>query len=282
MNDITIIQISDIHLSPAGDQPSFNQQLDPYVKLNMVFDDIKKIAVKPEFIVLTGDLIHEGVASDYVHLKEILAEKEQQLGIPIQVILGNHDRTEAFYEGFLREKPQDKYYYKKTFSGVDSYFLDTTFGNIEQGYLDEKQLKWLKESLLQSQERPALIFMHHPIAGASLHYMRFSVLQNGYDLLEVCSNGNVKGIFAGHIHFATTYTTDNILNGVAESTAYHIDCRNHKIHYVSDAVGYNIITLSAACEVGIENQLLLWSPKIVKEIPIGQTDFIDMTKLKKN
>ncbi|AUJ30550.1 metallophosphoesterase family protein [Liquorilactobacillus hordei] len=281
MNDITIVQISDIHLSPAGKQPSFNQKLDPYVKLNMVFDDIRKIAVKPEFIVLTGDLIHEGTANDYVRLQEILKEKEQQLGIPIQVILGNHDRTEAFYEGFLQEEPQDKYYYKKTFSGVDNYFLDTTFGNIEQGYIDEKQLTWLKENLVQNQDKPALIFMHHPIAGASLRYMRFSVLQNGDDLIEVCKNGNVKGIFAGHIHFATTYTTENIVNGVAESTAYHIDCRNHKIHYVSDAVGYNIITLSAAYEVGIENQMLLWNSEVVKEISIGQTDFVNLKELKK-
>ncbi|WP_311408111.1 metallophosphoesterase family protein [Liquorilactobacillus uvarum] len=280
MKDTTIIQISDIHLTPAGEKPSFNQQLDPYDKLHLVFADVKKFKKKPEFIALTGDLIHEGKKDDYVRLRKFLREKEQELGAPIFVLLGNHDRTKAFYEGFMEQKPKSKYYYKVSINGKDNYFLDTTFGDIEQGYLDKEQLDWLSENLKKEPERPALIFMHHPIAGASLKHMRFSVLQNGSKLLQICKKGNVKGFFSGHIHFPTTYLTEGILNGVADSTAYHIDCQEKHQHYVRDASGYNVITLSDKNEIGIENRYLYWGQKIIKKIDIEQTDFIDLKSLR--
>lgn len=274
MKTQTIIHISDTHLTPDGNVPSFNQELDPYKKLQLVFDDIKKMENMPNYVVITGDLIHEGIATDYAHLKKIIAKEQKNLQIPIFVILGNHDRTKEFYLGYIRETPQEKFYYKKSISGIDNYFLDTTFDNLEQGYLDKKQLEWLRNSLQKSPETPALIFMHHPLVGPPLEHMKFSILQNSLDLLQTCKNGNVKGIFSGHIHFATTYLTDNILNSVSDSTAYHIDCRKHHQHYVSDVVGYNIVTFSENMELGVENRYLYCGQKTVKTIPITDTDFI--------
>ncbi|WP_312695073.1 metallophosphoesterase, partial [Leuconostoc pseudomesenteroides] len=111
MIEQTIIHISDTHLTPSGSQPSFNQEIDPYHKLQLVFDDVKKMDTKPNYAVITGDLIHEGQASDYANFKKIISRQEEELQIPIFVILGNHDRTEAFYNGYLSEPVKEKYYY---------------------------------------------------------------------------------------------------------------------------------------------------------------------------
>ncbi|GMA69646.1 3',5'-cyclic-nucleotide phosphodiesterase [Leuconostoc litchii] len=275
MTKQTIIHISDTHLTPLGREPSFNQELNPYKKLQRVFEDVQKMDNKPNYVVITGDLIHEGQASDYAHLKEMLAQQENELLIPIYVVLGNHDRTKAFYSGYLSEPAKQKYYYKKHINETDNYFLDTTFENLEQGYLDQNQLTWLSNNLSQNPNTPALIFMHHPISGASLTNMRFSILQNGSELLNLCKNFNVKGIFSGHIHFSTTYLTDSILNSVSDSTAYHIDCRKHHQHYVSDVISYNIITLSDDAELGIENRYLYCGQKIVKKLTVEKIDFIN-------
>ena len=62
--------------------------------------------------------------------------------------------------------------------------------------------------------------------------------------------------FSSHIHFSTTYLTDTILNCVSDSTAYHIDCRKHHQHFVSDVIGYNIISMSTEAEIGVENRYL--------------------------
>lgn len=275
MIEQTIIHISDTHLTPSGSQPSFNQEIDPYHKLQLVFDDVKKMDTKPNYAVITGDLIHEGQASDYANFKKIISRQEEELQIPIFVILGNHDRTEAFYNGYLSEPVKEKYYYKQQINGVDNYFLDTTFENLEQGYLDQQQLAWLSTSLQTSPETPALIFMHHPAFGSSLENMKFSILQNGLELQKACQKGNVKGIFSGHIHFSTTYLTGTILNCVSDSTAYHIDCRKHYQHFVSDVIGYNIISMSTETEIGVENRYLYCGQNTVKKIQVKSTDFID-------
>jgi 3',5'-cyclic-nucleotide phosphodiesterase len=275
MTDTTIIHISDTHFTPAGQPDAFNQQVNPFYKFDLVFSDIAKMATKPDFIVITGDLVHEGQAGDYVRLKALIDEESDQLKVPIFVVLGNHDRTAAFYDGFLDRPPDSKYYYKLTLGGLDNYFLDTTFEDLEPGYLDAKQLDWLWTQLEAHPRQPALIFMHHPLAAAALSQMRFSVLQNSTDLLNVCKAGNVKGIFAGHIHFPATYTTAGILNAVADSSAYHIDCRDPHHHYVNDAVGYNIIRVTDDQGIEVESRRLYWGQEIIKELLIDQTDFVD-------
>ena len=43
-----------------------------------------------DFVVVTGDLVHEGVAQDYTYLNEILRNKIPQ-NVQLFYVLGNHD-----------------------------------------------------------------------------------------------------------------------------------------------------------------------------------------------
>ncbi|GLB47568.1 hypothetical protein WR164_15470 [Philodulcilactobacillus myokoensis] len=155
-----IIQITDTHLKNSTGAKQMKQRFSPNEKLDLVFRDIKRHHLKADFIAITDDLIHEGNIADYCAFKKMISCKQDRLKMPIYVTLGNHDRTKAFYRGYLKQKSKDKYYYQITSSDYDYYFLDTNFNNIEQGYLDYKQLNWLGERLSQS-DHPAIIFMHH-------------------------------------------------------------------------------------------------------------------------
>ncbi|WP_281165460.1 metallophosphoesterase family protein [Liquorilactobacillus sicerae] len=269
-----IVQISDLHLAPKNGIFPFNQQIDPFKKLEMVFADLERLPQKPEMIVLTGDLIHEGMAEDYERLHEFLYKKEEDLGTDINVLLGNHDRAGAFYLGYCGLAPKSQFYYRQRTKDFDYYFLDSNFQNIEQGYLPAAELKWLELKLQEDKERPSLIFLHHPVAGASLAKMRFSVLQNDQVLLQLATSANVRGIFSGHIHFATTEMIYGILCATAESTAYHIDCTALHDHLVADACGYNLISFDENL-IGVENRMLLAPQKTVMHIPVGETDYVD-------
>lgn len=269
-----IVQISDLHLTPKGAKHSFNQQIDPFKKLEMVFADLERLPQKPELIVLTGDLIHEGIAADYERLHEFLYQKEADLGTDINVLLGNHDRAGAFYLGYCGLAPKSQFYYRQQTKDFDYYFLDSNFQNLEQGYLPATELKWLKLKLQENPQRPSLIFLHHPIAGVSLAKMRFSVLQNDQVLLQLAASANVRGIFSGHIHFATSEMIEGILCATAESTAYHIDCTALHDHLVADACGYNLISFDEKL-IGVENRILLAPQKTVMHIPVGKTDYLD-------
>jgi 3',5'-cyclic-nucleotide phosphodiesterase len=268
-----IVQITDTHLTPAGAQPANHQQLDPAEKLQAVFDDIYTTNVNPDLVVITGDLIHEGHAEDYQHLRHILGQEQERLMAPIKVILGNHDRTRAFYDGYLKQPYRSRYYYKIVSAEWDFYFLDTKCGDLEQGYIDHAQLDWLQAHLTHS-AKPALIFMHHPLLGAPLINMAYSILQNGDDLMRVIHGSNVQAIFSGHVHFANTYEIGDILNIVADSTAYHINCANPHEHFVVDATAYNVIHLGDQ-GIGVEQRPLRLGTKTINTFKIPNTGFLD-------
>jgi 3',5'-cyclic-nucleotide phosphodiesterase len=269
-----IVQISDTHLTALGAKPMHHQQIRPEEKLRMVFDDIAQTRVQPDLIVLSGDLIHEGGVDDYAHLRQLLAAEKQLLGLPIRVILGNHDRTAAFYRGFLdifaQKRPYDQHV---TLNDWDIYLLDTKCGDIEPGYLTEAQLAWLQAELAHA-THPGIIFMHHPLAGPALQHMRYSVLQNGEDLLRVIDHSSICAIFSGHTHFASSSVINGMLNVVADSTAYHIDCSNHHVHRIYDGTAYNVITLNGT-SISVEQRPLYLGKEVINTIQVPNTDFVD-------
>ncbi|GAD16284.1 metallophosphoesterase [Lentilactobacillus otakiensis DSM 19908 = JCM 15040] len=244
-----------------------------------VFDDVAASNVVPDMIVISGDLIHGGKASDYRHFESLVEQQQERFGVSIQVVLGNHDRTQAFYEGYLEEKPQPRYYYTISDGGWDFYFLDTKCGDLEPGYLDTQQLNWLDHNLNQS-SKPAVIFMHHPMLGAPLENMKYSILQNSDALHQVLDGKNVKAIFSGHVHFPNLFLQNGILNVTADSTAYHINCANPKQHLISEGTSYNIINLSEE-SISVEQRPLLLGNTIIKTFNIPRTDFVDPSIINK-
>lgn len=274
MTKLRIIQISDTHLTPEGSVAANNQRIDPYLKLEKILADVYHMPEKPDFIVLSGDLIHEGQAQDYSRLKEFIDHASEQLGIKVYPILGNHDRTRAFFKGYLNSESKDQYYYDVSTDEYNIYFLDTTFNNIEQGLVGEKQLSWLESKLIAEPNKKSIIFMHHPLDGAPVRHMRYSILQDGEELLNIIKNYNVQGVFSGHIHFATSYIRDGILMATADSSAYHINCDDHHNHLVSDTINYSIVSVDDD-GVGVETRNLLSDERIINQIPVGDTEFID-------
>ncbi|MFH5810658.1 metallophosphoesterase family protein [Companilactobacillus sp. FL22-1] len=273
MSKLKIIQITDTHLTPQGAVDANNQKVSPYQKLDNIVQSIAKMPNKPDLIVITGDLIHEGNEQDYQRLAKIIQEYQDFLEVPFQVIMGNHDRSKAFFSGYLKSEPQGKYYYSITAGKTDLYFLDSKFHDYEQGYIGQQQLSWLEDNLMNS-KHDAVIFLHHPIDGPAIHQMRYSILQDGEDLMRVVKDTSVKAIFSGHIHFETSFERDNILLHSADSSAYHINCDNDKIHYVYDATYYDVITIDDG-NVGVETKCIYQSNEVISHVDVEDTEFVD-------
>jgi 3',5'-cyclic-nucleotide phosphodiesterase len=274
MSEFKIAQITDLHLTPEGAQPAQNQKIDPYLKLNTIFRDIRMMTDKPDMIAITGDLIHGGHESDYEKLSKVLSHHMDKLNIPINVILGNHDNTGDFFSGFLKQHQRDKYYYSLPTKATDFYFLDSTFHNFEEGYLGEDQLIWLRDNLVDTPEKEAIIFLHHPIDGPGLHHMRYSILQESSELMDIIKDSNVKAVFGGHVHFETSFIRSGILFHSADSSAYHINCDNEHKHLIYDATNYDIITIDNG-EIGVESRSLFSGQDIIEHIDIEDTGFVN-------
>ena len=61
-----------------------------------------------DFIVISGDLVHEGEEVDYHQFKKILDESRIQ--VPVLLALGNHDNKEAFCNVFEQKLTHGRYY----------------------------------------------------------------------------------------------------------------------------------------------------------------------------
>lgn len=274
MRKFKVIQITDTHLTPEGHEPANHQRIDPFLKLNSIFMDVSKMSEKPDMIVITGDLIHEGVADDYAKLARLISRQMDKLQIPINVILGNHDRTSAFYQGYLEQPERDKYYYLVSSKNYNFYFLDSKFYDYEQGYLGQEQLTWLRDNLEDEPKKKSVIFLHHPVAGPSIQHMQYSILQEGQELMDVIKHSSVMAVFSGHIHFSTSFTKSKILFHTTDSSAYHINCDDHHKHLIYDATNYDIITIEDD-NIGVETRCLLAGQDVINHVDVGDTGFVD-------
>lgn len=274
MSKYKIVQISDPHLTADGDQPAHHQKIDPFLKLNTIFMDISNMIQKPDLIVITGDIVHEGKTEDYQKIVKLLQRQMDSLDVPIEVIMGNHDRINSFFDGFLKEPRRKKYYFSIEKPDLTMFFLDTAHNGLEAGYLGTDQLTWLSDNLQDCRAKTSIIFMHHPMDGPGLHHMRYSILQESSEFLEVIKNTSVKGVFAGHIHFETNFSKDNILFHTADSAAYHINSSNSHKHLIYDGTSYDIITVEDS-EIGIESRFLYVGQDVISSIDVPDTGFVD-------
>lgn len=172
-----------------------------------------------DFTIFTGDLI------DKPFEKELRAflEHVQKLNTPWYFAFGNHDRcvggylTTLVYLDMIRNANKDftfknSYYSfepKKNYKVIvlDDIITDQITSN---GYIDETQLKWLKNELDKSKKDTVLIFMHVPIIEpfASPNHK----LKNASQVMNLIeSYKNPIGVFQGHYHATKITQHNNVL-----------------------------------------------------------------------
>ena len=190
------VHVSDVHLVPGGQTL---HGLDPVMRFRECVADINTHAEHLEFCVITGDLCDRGDEDSYRVLRELLGE----LRVPYHLMVGNHDRREAFLGVFPDARTDGAGFVQDelvTDSGV-FLFLDSVDEGEHAGLYCERRSAWLTERLARAGDGPVYVFMHHPpfeIGFASLDRMK---LRDGARFLELLeSAGNVRHLFFGHVH----------------------------------------------------------------------------------
>lgn len=232
-DNIKFIHISDTHIlrKYAGsllEGMADNIKNDPVQRL---VDLLKYVSCKYEdldFIMITGDLVHEGTAQDYAYFREILTKNLDPL--PVLTVLGNHDRTAAFYEGYLGKKNIEKpYYYTEYVKGYRIIALDSSADKSGTGEVDPIQIAWLKNELIKPSENGSIVMLHHPLAGGNLDGIM--ALKNTEDLAEILEQGDVRAVFSGHTHQNSVVSHSGLNSYTAGSTAFGVAVDNANIHF---------------------------------------------------
>jgi Icc protein len=239
---IFFIQLTDIHISAPGKKPLFGLEMSD--KLRAACAEIRTLEAKPSFVVISGDLTHDGNLEDYRFLKKLLDEEEELLGIPIHVALGNHDFREPFREGYLEEEPSNEsYYYSFMADGLRIVMLNTQVPGTHGGRLDDVQLAWLKQVLAEPAPSGTIIVHHHPVVKTPTVIMDDHLLENPQDLANVIEGTDVIGLLSGHIHYHNVGMFNGILCAAADGLAFGLDPSASTNMRFIDRSGYNLITV---------------------------------------
>lgn len=238
-----IAQITDPHLRTDGRDPCH----DPAKAMRRAFAKIEAMDVRPNAIVLTGDIIDRS-ATGYAPAVSLLREAPARL-LPLS---GNHDRPQAFREAFAGWVPfaQDHLSFVEPVGDALLIGLDSNLpGGV--GGLDGARLDWLSGELASAQA-PVILALHHPPFPTYTPHLDATGFV-GADALASCLKGSrVCRIIAGHSHRGML----TVWAGVPASTANAIGhglslslSGNHPHEPVDTPPGYELHLLRSGSVV---------------------------------
>ena len=178
-----IVQLSDIHVGSQFREEVFQKVID---EINLL---------KPEAVVITGDLTNEGLVEQYEKCKKMISQINVE---KIIAISGNHDYRNT---GYLLFK---KYFPFKTENDLGNdvvlITLNSTRPDRDDGEVGHKQTLWLERTLKKYENKFKIVAMHHHLIGIpDTGSDRLTVIDAG-DVLRAVLDSNVNLVLCGHKH----------------------------------------------------------------------------------
>lgn len=178
-----IVQISDLHI---GSQ--FLQE-----KFDVLVKEINEL--KPDVIVITGDLTNEGLVKEYEKCRKLLSQFNAK---KIIAVSGNHDYRNTGYLLFKRYFP---------FEAVNELGDDTVLVTVgtarpdrNEGEVGYRQNLWLERTMKKYKDKVKIVAMHHHlIAIPDTGSDQLTVVDAG-DVLRTVLETGVDVVLCGHKH----------------------------------------------------------------------------------
>ncbi|PWA10341.1 hypothetical protein DCC39_11540 [Pueribacillus theae] len=243
MTELKFLHVTDTHIL-QNKQDGLYQVLDrpnenPVDQFKKVLNYANAMSDSLDFILISGDLVHEGGVEDYRFFKKLI---EETTTLPVYVALGNHDVTEAYWEGYENIlNCQDNLFYEKTIRGYRMVVLDSSHDKSGIGMVDARQLSWLEEILQSPAEKGTFIVVHHPPEVGEFSGIHH--LKNSDELMAKIKNTDVMAVLSGHTHQNKISLFKNICISVAEGTAFGVELTDEHMH-ITNKVGFNLCTLN--------------------------------------
>jgi 3',5'-cyclic AMP phosphodiesterase CpdA len=220
-----IAQISDLHIKPVGLRAY--QRVDTAAALARCIRELNRFLPRPDFVVISGDLVDAPSKEAYDHLLALLSPLE----IPFAAVPGNHDDRDlmraALPDGYAR--PSGALHSLRTIGDVDVVLIDSIVPGRDYGMLEADSLAWLDDALAAAPTRPALLFMHHPPFRTGIEHMDVQNLRNAGDLADTLRrHRRARLVAAGHVHRAA-------LTSFAGTAATICPAPNHAVALDLDA-----------------------------------------------
>ncbi|SIT17919.1 phosphodiesterase [Paracoccus saliphilus] len=192
-----LVWLTDLHLVEQGrDWP---HGIDPLARLRYCLDEIRALHSDAERLVISGDLIQIGNPGAY----GILRSELDRMPMPYHLLTGNHDNRAALLASFPELSSAEGF-----IQGVEDLgdmrllYLDTLAADGKHhGELCPIRMRWVREQIRSADERPLLIFLHHPpcdIGVPALDRLRLFNSEELGDLIR--ARNGATHLFCGHVH----------------------------------------------------------------------------------
>ena len=216
-----VAQISDLHVVRPGRQLA--GVIDTAGFARAAVEHLNHLDPQPDAILATGDLIDGGSATEYLHLKELVAP----LRAPLWLMPGNHDDRSALRAAFPErvELAGDGFVQFVIEGPVRVVCLDSTRPGEEGGRLDARQLEWLDVTLAAAPTTPTIVALHHPPFETGIGHMDAIGLDPG-DASRlgavVAAHSQIERVQCGHLHRSIVCRWHGTIAATAPSVAHAV------------------------------------------------------------
>jgi Icc protein len=192
---LKIVQISDTHISPYGGfvEKDFDKMIE---RIN---------SLKPDLVIHSGDITHEGLLEDY----KLAKRKLSQLKPDLITLPGNHDSRNlghTIYKNFFGSKNVIK-----RVGDVGICALDTTVPDIDEGRLGRTGQEHMKKLIEEFFGLSKVISIHHHLIPVPEAGRARNMIDDAGDVLKLVTEENVDLILMGHRHVPNITKVENTI-----------------------------------------------------------------------
>ena len=173
---------------------------DPTAAFASAVDTILAMPVRPDAVLVSGDLSEHATDAEYEQVRELLT----RLRTPVYALPGNHDDRAALRRNFeLPGAGAEPVQYSIDVGPLRLVVVDTTRPGEVPGALDAERLSWLDGELSTAPTAPTVVAMHHPAHTTGVAaWDEFGLASGaGAAFAEVVGrHPQVRRVVAGHFH----------------------------------------------------------------------------------
>jgi 3',5'-cyclic AMP phosphodiesterase CpdA len=200
----TLIQISDPHVEPEGTPSRY--RADTGATLGRALAVIEASGLRPDALVLTGDLTERATPAEYRRVRALVAPVAERLGARVAYVAGNHDIPAVLRRELLDEPGDGPLDHVLRVGGLRIVVLDSSVPDRAYGELTAEQLDWLRTQLAEPAPDGTVLALHHPPLPAVTRMTAAMELQRRAELAAVIAGTDVRVVLAGHIHMVSAAT----------------------------------------------------------------------------